>query len=1160
MLSSLWRTLIHRKFGHSSQENRRGKSPGKRRPRLQVEPLEDRCLLASHIDSFTLDASSVSEGGSVTAFGSFTVDPEPMDAANNYFVRWGDGSTQDGGVSFGPGTFPIGPFTHRYLDDTGPGPTTDFTVMAAVFCCGATVGGDFSSRSVTVNNVPPTLGDVSATTIDENGTTTLSGTISDPGILDTFRLQVNWHDGTTIQTYDFPAGSTSFSVTHQYLDDDPTSTASDDIPIDLTLTDKDGGEATGHTTVTVNNVAPTLTHVMVTSPIDENGTATLTGTITDPGTRDTFRLGINWHDGTTLQTVDLPAGSTSFSVTHQYLDDDPTDTPSDDIPIDLTLTDDDKGEATATTTVTVNNVAPILSNVGVTSPIDENDTATLTGTITDPGTRDTFRLRINWHDGTTLQTVDLPAGANSFTVTHQYLDDNPTGTPSDQFTIDLTLTDDDQGEATATTTITVNNVDPKLTALAATSVDENGVTHLTGTIVDPGTLDTFTLAVVWGDATDVDIVHLGTSHTFDLTHRYLDDDPSRTASDTDSIFVILQDDDFGSDTANIDVTISNVAPKLSDVRVLTLDGDRNFLDEGSRGFLFGDITDPGTLDTFTLVVDWGDGSAVETVAYEAGTTRITLPHTYADDNPSGTASDLYTVHVTLTDDDTGSDTASFQVQVNNVAPTITALTTTTTPEFPHTVDENQMFTLDGTFTDPGKLDTYRLLINWGDRSLPETFDLAAGATEFHIPHKYLDDTPTATPIDDYDISATLIDDDKGVISKSTRIIVFNVSPMLNNVGASASVAENGVAIVFGNIIDPGTLDTFTLEVDWDDGTPRETFTYAAGTTTFLEHHQYLDDNPTGTPQDTRTIGLVLNDDDGGPPDMVLVDCVVRNVAPKLENVQVTSPVDENGNVTLTGDIVDPGTADTFTVQVDWGDGTEVETFENGNRRTFRHTHRYPHGLPGASSGKYSLVVTVTDDDTGQGFAAPEVTVAVGNTSAPHVVEVAVRGSSWGAPAYSIPIGSAAQLRSLPWINLDQVSIRFSENVVIDAGALVLLGVSVPTYAISGFRYDPTTHTATWSLATPLGKDQVLIELGSGMFELGVNVLPGDVNGDGRVTSADARRVRAALRSHHYFVFADVDGNGRVKPADERAVTRRVRRLRLGNGLPSRKRRTIGRVT
>ncbi|MEZ6110700.1 MAG: hypothetical protein R3C99_06775 [Pirellulaceae bacterium] len=33
-----------------------------------------------------------------------------------------------------------------------------------------------------------------------------------------------------------------------------------------------------------------------------------------------------------------------------------------------------------------------------------------------------------------------------------------------------------------------------------TTINENGVATLTGTIADPGTLDTFTLVVNWGDA------------------------------------------------------------------------------------------------------------------------------------------------------------------------------------------------------------------------------------------------------------------------------------------------------------------------------------------------------------------------------------------------------------------------------------------------------------------------------------------------------------------------------------------------------------------------------------------------------------------------------------------------------------------------------------
>jgi hypothetical protein len=97
---------------------------------------------------------------------------------------------------------------------------------------------------------------LSATSVDENQSTTLTGTITDPGTLDTFTLVVNWGDGSPVDVYNYPAGTTSFSETHQYLDDDPTGTPSDDYTIDVTVTDDDTGSDTASITLTVANVSP----------------------------------------------------------------------------------------------------------------------------------------------------------------------------------------------------------------------------------------------------------------------------------------------------------------------------------------------------------------------------------------------------------------------------------------------------------------------------------------------------------------------------------------------------------------------------------------------------------------------------------------------------------------------------------------------------------------------------------------------------------------------------------------------------------------------------------------------------------------------------------------------------------------------------------------
>ena len=106
-------------------------------------------------------------------------------------------------------------------------------------------------------------------------------------------------------------GAKSFDVTHQYLDDNPTSTASDIYPVSLKVTDDDTGEGTGSTTLTVSNVAPALSNVQTTSPvIDEGQFAHLTGAISEPGILDPLTLTIDWGEGAP-EIIAFAAGSAS---------------------------------------------------------------------------------------------------------------------------------------------------------------------------------------------------------------------------------------------------------------------------------------------------------------------------------------------------------------------------------------------------------------------------------------------------------------------------------------------------------------------------------------------------------------------------------------------------------------------------------------------------------------------------------------------------------------------------------------------------------------------------------------------------------------------------------------------------------------------------------
>ncbi|APZ96400.1 PKD domain-containing protein [Fuerstiella marisgermanici] len=490
--------------------------------------------------------------------------------------------------------------------------------------------------------------------------------------------------------------------------------------------------------------------------------------------------------------------------------------------------------------VTVNNVAPVASGLTLnSSTINEDGSVTVSGSFTDVGIQDTHTVMIDWGDGTSSPaTVTQAAGTGTFTATHQYLDDDPTATSSDNYTITATVTDDDGGTDSASATLTVNNVAPTLVLDPVVAIDENGVATLTGTISDPGTLDTFTLDINWGDAlspNDTETYSFSASasgtQTFTLTHQYLDDNPAGDPSNVYTIGATVTDDDTGVGSNFETVTVNNVAPTVVIDSVVAID-------ENGVATLTGTITDPGTLDTFTLDINWGDAlnpNDTETYSFSAsatGSQTFTLTHQYLDDNPTGDPSNVYTIAATVTDDDTGIGSDSETVTVNNVAPEVAVSLSDSI------IDEDGSTTLSGTITDPGTLDTFTLDLNWGDPLSPDniqTFSLGnsvltvavdgidwnPATREFSLDHQFLDDNPSVSAFDDYTISVTVTDDDTGVGNDSANITVNNVAPanleIDNPVEHCGNGTESEPITIDLDFTDPGSLDEHTVTIDWGDG-------------------------------------------------------------------------------------------------------------------------------------------------------------------------------------------------------------------------------------------------------------------------------------------------------------------------------------------------------
>ncbi|MGE0758449.1 MAG: LamG-like jellyroll fold domain-containing protein, partial [Pirellulaceae bacterium] len=85
------------------------------------------------------------------------------------------------------------------------------------------------------------------------------------------------------------------------------------------------------------------------------------------------------------------------------------------------------------------------SFVSLSAPsVTESGHLKLTGSFFDPGAEDSHSVLVDWDswsDGAPLERINLPAGTRTFTLDHQYLDDNPLLTPLDLAAIRINVSD-----------------------------------------------------------------------------------------------------------------------------------------------------------------------------------------------------------------------------------------------------------------------------------------------------------------------------------------------------------------------------------------------------------------------------------------------------------------------------------------------------------------------------------------------------------------------------------------------------------------------------------------------------------------------------------------------------------------------------------------------
>jgi large repetitive protein len=147
---------------------------------------------------------------------------------------------------------------------------------------------------------------------------------------------------------------------------------------------------------------------------------------------------------------------------------------------------------------------------------------------------------------------------------------------------------------------------------------------------------------------------------------------------------------------------------------------------------------------------------------------------------------------------------------------------------------------------------------------------------------------------------------------------------------AGTTSHEGTAVTAtANVSDPDANESFTYA--WSvakNGSP-----YASGNTSSINF----------TPDDNGAYVVSLTvTDASGATGTNSKTINVTNVAPVITSATLSdAAIDENGNATVSGAFTDPGSADTHTVTVNWGDGSTNSTVALAlGSRVFSVTHQY----------------------------------------------------------------------------------------------------------------------------------------------------------------------------------------------------------------------------
>ncbi len=521
---------------------------------------------------------------------------------------------------------------------------------------------------------------------------------------------------------------------------------------------------------------------------------------------------------------------------------------------------------------------------------------------------------------------------------------------------------------------------PVVNTFAGGSINEGGTYTATGSFTDAGA-GPWTATVNYGDGAGSQALTL-TNKTFALNHAYVDN------GNYSAVVTVVSATSTASGSNSAAVVVKNVAP------ILTMPPDFKAT-VGTPFSVVGSFKDPGANDTFTALVNYGDGSASQALTLSNKT--FVLSRTYAS---VGT----YSISVTITDKDGGTTTGTISVY----AASNTGGTQATT----YLSDLSPTFSSNG--WGPVEKDQSNGEANAGDGAMlkingaaytkglgvhaPSELRYALGKaySRFKASIGVDDETggngsvqflvygdgvllydsgvvrgkQTAKAVD---VDVTNVGELKLIVHNAgdgnnfdhadwANAAVYKASAFVVNAITATTVDEGSTYVASGSFADPGT-GPWTATVNYGDGLATQSLPLNSDKT-FSLSHLYANDG-------AYVATVVLNN--GTTTASTTTSVKVNNVAPAIAAQSDAALPANTTAFSRSIAFTDPGT-DTFSATVDYGDGTGAHAVAMSADPFLR---RFLIGRTYTYNGTYAVKIILTDNDGGIGTANFNVTVTGG---------------------------------------------------------------------------------------------------------------------------------------------------------------------------------------